>query len=327
VRTGECGEHKPDHFMSKLAPWKLDVAAKCDAWREHLKLVMDGDNEVIEFLQRAYGSCLTGIIADRKVYIQWGAGRNGKSVTNEAISTILGDYATRTPADILLTRRDVSVSNDIARLKGARFVYAAETDKGRRLSESLIKDLTGGEKIMARFFYQEFFEFYPTFKIWLSTNNRPEIRGTDEGIWDRICLIPYNVRIPDKKLKKPYEILESFREEGPGILGWLMQGAYEWYHNGLNPPERVKAAVKTYREEQDDLAGFFEEQCLIGEKAEAKTSDIYARYLEWAENNNEKRPLSKRALASELAARGCTMAKVDGTRGWRGIGLMPTWTT
>lgn len=326
VRTGEVISHKPEQSITKLAPWHYDPSAKCGSWLEHLTLVMGGDTELINFLQRAYGSCLTGIIDDRKLFIQWGSGKNGKSVCNEAVSLILGEYALRTPTDTLLVKRGEQVPNDLARLKGARFVYASESESGKKLSESLVKDLTGGERIIARFLHQEFFEFRPTFKLWLSTNNKPEIRGSDEAIWDRICLIPFDVRIPTNQEKKRYEIIGDFEKEAAGILGWLVQGAFEWYHNGLNPPERVRKAVQNYREEMDELAAFFEEHCLMAEEARTKTGDLYKRYTEWMEKTNDK-PLSKKAFCAQLALKGCKAGKVDGVRGWHGVGLLPGWAT
>jgi putative DNA primase/helicase len=325
IRTGEVTPPKPEQYITKLAPWHYDPTPKCPSWLEHLALVMDGDIELINFLQRAYGSCLTGIIDDRKIFIQWGSGKNGKSICNEAISMVLGEYAMRTPTDTLLVKRGEQVPNDLARLKGARFVFASESENGRRLSESLVKDLTGGERIIARFLHQEFFEFRPTFKLWLSTNNKPEIRGADEGIWDRICLIPFDVRIPSGQEKKRYEIIGAFEEEAPGILGWLVEGAYEWYRNGLNPPEKVRAAVQNYREEMDELAAFFEENCILVKEARAKTSELYKAYTEWVEKTGEK-PLSKKAFSGQLALKGCKAGKVDGARGWHGVGLLAGWT-
>jgi putative DNA primase/helicase len=326
IRTGEVTPQKPEQFISKLAPCHYDLTAKCPTWREHLELVMAGDSDLINFLQRAYGSCLTGIIDDRKLFIQWGSGKNGKSICNEAISMVLGEYAMRTPTDTLLIKRGEQVPNDLARLKGARFVFASESESGKKLSESLVKDLTGGEKISARFLHQEFFDFRPTFKLWLSTNNKPEIRGGDEAIWDRICLIPFDVRIPSGQEKKRYEIIGAFEQEAAGILGWMVEGAYEWFRKGLNPPEKVQAAVKCYREEMDDVAAFFEEHCILAKEARAKTSELYKAYTEWVEKTGE-RPLSKKTFCAQLALKGCRMGKVDGARGWHGVGLLPGWTT
>jgi putative DNA primase/helicase len=163
IRTGELRKHEPALLMTKIAPFSFDPDAKCPKWIDHLALVMDGNGGVIDFLQRAWGSCLTGITDDRKLFITWGSGKNGKSVCNDTIAMVLGDYTARTPTETLLVKRGDSIPNDLARLPGARFVYASESESGRRLSEGLIKDLTGGEKITARFLHKEWFEFRPTF--------------------------------------------------------------------------------------------------------------------------------------------------------------------
>jgi putative DNA primase/helicase len=284
---------------------------------------MGGDKELIYFLQRAWGSCLSGDTRDRKIFIMWGSGANGKSICNDTISMMLGEYAMRTPVDTLLVKRGDNIPNDLARLKGARFVYASEADQKRRLSEGLVKDVTGGEKIAARFMRGEWFEFRPEFKVWLGTNHKPVITGTDNAIWDRIALIPFTVRIPDEKQRPRDEILKEFEKEGPGILAWLVRGCFEWFHDGLQPPAKVTKATSEYRDEMDVLKQFIIDRCVIGDDLKCTVKELYTEYCNWCESEGEK-PIAKNVFTSSLEERGFKQCYVNRQRGRKGIGLLPS---
>ena len=195
LRTGELREHRREDLITKIAPVEYQLDAPAPAWDAFLKRVLPSE-ELRGFVQRASGYSAAGDTSEQCMFINHGAGANGKSTFQEAITAALGDYAMRAPTEMLLARRAGGIPNDIARLKGARFVATSETEEGRRLAESLIKDLTGEDTITARFMRAEFFDFAPTHKLWLSTNHKPEIRGTDNAIWRRIRLIPWSVTIP-----------------------------------------------------------------------------------------------------------------------------------
>ncbi|MBI4595133.1 MAG: hypothetical protein HY730_02015 [Candidatus Tectomicrobia bacterium] len=282
LKTGELQPHNREDMLTKLAPWEYDPKAQCPNWLDHLNKVMNGDQGMISFLQRALGCSCTGITDERVIFIEHGSGANGKSLTNDVIVLALGDYAARTPTETLLVKKyDGGIPNDIARLNGARFVNSSEVEAGRRLAESQIKDLTGGDKITARFLRAEFFEFYPLFKIWLSTNHKPVIRGTDNAIWDRIRLIPFTVRFEGKEKKPKNELMEAFKNEMPGILNWLVQGCLDWQRQGLNPPKKVMGATDDYRTEMDILGNFINECCHLAKTAECTVKDLYERYGKW----------------------------------------------
>src|SRR5699024_1197569 len=172
---------------------------------------------------KAVGYSLSGDISEEVIFFLTGSGGNGKSKFLEAIQNVLGDYAKQTNANTFIRKQnDTNINNDIARLDKARFVSAVESEQGQQLAESLVKQLTGGDKIAARFLRKEFFEFKPEFKIFFSTNHKPIIRGTDDGIWRRIRLIPFNARFEGSK--RDINLSDKLAKESPGILNWALEG-------------------------------------------------------------------------------------------------------
>jgi putative DNA primase/helicase len=320
LKTGELWPHNKDDLLTKLAPAKYMPGAECSAWLAHLDKILDGDEELIRFLQKALGYSISGDTSERKIFIEHGSGANGKSITNDTVAETVGDYAMRTPTETLLIKRHEGIPNDIARLKGARFVYASEAEQGKRFAESLIKDLSGGDKLAARFLHQEYFEFHPEFKVWLGTNHKPNIRGTDKAIWDRIRLIPFTVRIPEDEQIPKQEILDTFRDEMDGIFTWLVEGCLAWQREGLGLPEKVAVATKAYQDEMDIIGGFLDDCCVMDEFKTVTVKHLFSAYEEWAEENGEKR-ISKKLFGMTLDERGIDMATIGNARTRLGIGL------
>jgi putative DNA primase/helicase len=211
------------------------------------------------------------------------------------------------------------VNNDVARLPGVRFVTAVETDENQMLSEATIKSITGGDTIVARFLFGEFFEFKPAFKLFLACNHKPIISGVDNGIWRRIRLIPFAVTIPENEVDPA--LPDKLRAELPGILNWALQGCLLWQEEGLGMPDEVRAAVDEYRGEMDVLAGFIADCCFEGKQYLAGATDLYKTYQVWAEQNGE-RVLSQKAFGSKLADRGFEKTRPgSGRTVWVGLGL------
>jgi Poxvirus D5 protein-like len=208
--------------------------------------------------------------------------------------------------ETLMAKPSSGIPNDVARLKGARFVSASETEFGRRLAESLVKELTGNDTVSARFMRGEWFDFRPTHKTWLGTNHKPEIRGTDPAIWDRIRLVPFEVRIPDEEIDR--ELPEKLRAELPGILAWAVEGCLAWQRGGLQEPRLVRAATNEYRVGQDVIAAFIDECCVVRGGVWAKFADLYGAYADWCDESNEK-PEKKRAFGDLLSERGFAPAR------------------
>lgn len=328
LRTGELRPHNPADLLTKVVPVAYDPNATCPEWFRFLDRIMAGRAGLVTFLQRAVGYSLTGLTDERVLFILYGSGANGKSTFLETVALLLGDYAMRTTTETLLARERDSVPNDVARLRGARFAYASEAEEGRRLAEARIKDLTGGDTITARFLHQEWFEFRPEFTLFLGTNHRPVVRGTDAAIWDRIRLIPFDVRIPESERLPRRELMARFQAELPGILAWCVRGCLEWQEHGLGMPTEVREATGAYRAEMDVLAQFLDECCIVNPLAKAKAGDLYRAYAEWCEANGE-RPLAQRNFGMRLTERGFEPYRAGARcdRFWRGVGLTDTTDT
>ncbi len=219
LQSGELRGHRREDLITKLAPATFSPDAECPTFLEFLSRITAGNSELIAFLQRAVGYSLTGSTSEQALLILHGLGANGKSTLLNAVRQALGEYARTTRTETLLIQRQDSIPNDIAALKGTRMVTAQETEAGRRLAESLVKQLTGGDSIAARFLHQEWFEFTPIFKLWLATNHKPRITGTDHAICRRIRLVPFGVKIPDA---------EQDPALPPGILAWSVKGCLAW---------------------------------------------------------------------------------------------------
>lgn len=327
LRTGELLPHDRTYFMSKNTHIQYDPKATCPIWISFLESIMKDEEgnvkeELIQFLQKAIGYTLTSDISEQVVFFLWGTGRNGKSTFINIVKEILGDYGKQTNSDTFTSKANEGsgINNDIARLVGSRFVSAVESEDGQKLSESLIKQLTGGEPIMARFLRKEFFEFTPEFKIFFTTNHKPIVKGDDEGIWRRIRLIPFTVTIPKEDVDK--QLPEKLRAELPGILRWAVEGCLKWQQEGLGEPEDVKNATDEYKDEMDLLSSFLDECCVMIPAAKVQVKDLHKRYLEWAEENSEY-PLKLRSFSSRLAMRGFNKRKSTGNRSFFfGIGLV-----
>lgn len=317
LHSGQLRAARREDRITKLAPVVYDPNATCSTWLAFLDRVMDGKQELIDFLQRAVGYTLTGDISEHCLFLLFGSGRNGKSTFVETLSALLSDYALTTSTDTLLVQRAGGIPNDLARLVGARLVSASESEAGRNLAEALVKQLTGGDTISARFLHAEFFDFKPAFKLWFRTNHKPTIRGTDDGIWSRIKLIPFTQRIPDSEMDK--HLPDRLLAELPGILAWAVAGCLAWQRHGLGTPEAVTTATSEYRAEMDVLATFLADRCTIGQDHRCTAKELYASYTTWAEENGEK-VVSQRAFGLRLAERGFINARATGgSRLWAGL--------
>jgi putative DNA primase/helicase len=321
LRTGELREHRREDLLTKMAGAEHRPGTAASVWEAFLERALPGE-ELRGFVQRAAGYSATGDTSEQCMLINHGPGANGKSTFHEALAAALGDYAMRTPTEMLMSKRGGGVPNDVARLRGARFVTASETEEGRRLAESLIKDLTGQDTISARFMRGEFFDFKPTHKLWLSTNHKPEIRGTDNAIWRRIRLVPWAVSIPPAEQDK--KLPEKLRAELPGILAWCVEGCLDWRRGGLQAPDEVRRATGAYRSEMDIIGAFLRDECELGHDFKATLKAVYERYEEWCEEGGE-RAESKRKFNARLSERGQFADRRSGPGGlreWHGLRLL-----
>ena len=318
MKKTEFREHRQDDMMTKIANVEYDPNADCPLWKQFIREIMNYKSELINFLQTAAGWALTGDISEQTMFILYGSGANGKSTFLNTIMYILGDYATATPTETFMKKNGDQTTNDIARLRGIRFVTTTEAEQGRRLSEPLIKRITGNDQMMARFLYGEFFSFTPTFKIFMATNHKPVIKGTDYGIWRRIKLIPFTTRIPEEKQDKDLEL--KLRSEASGILNWLLEGTKRWLQERLNAPDEILNATDEYREEMDVIGNFLNDKCLIEKDLTIRIRELYKAYSDWCEDNKEH-AVPERFFTLRLKEMGFQQCRTSEARYWSGVGL------
>ena len=319
LRTGELRPHDRGDWLTRLAPVPSEPDAACPRWEAFLDRVMGGNQRLIGFLQRALGYSLTGHTNEQVLLLLYGVGANGKSTFLETVRALLADYSAITDFTTFLKRDSEGARNDLARLVGTRFVSAVEAEAGKPLAEALVKQLTGGDTITARFLFKEFFDFKPQFKIWLAANHKPNIYGSDHGIWRRIRLVPFTITIPEPE--RDPRLTLKLAEELPGILAWAVRGCLAWREQGLGVPEEVKAATASYRDEMDLFSGFLDEGCVAEAGAVVTAKNLYAAYQGWCEANGEK-ARSQKALSMGLRERGFEAGRLSkGVRCWRGLRL------
>jgi putative DNA primase/helicase len=314
----EFREHRQEDMISKIANVDYDPQADCPAWKQFIREIMDYKADIISFVQTAAGWALTGDTSEQTMFILFGSGANGKSTFLNTIMYLLGDYAIATPTETFMKRNGDQISNDIARLRGTRFVTTTEAEIGKRFSEPLIKQITGNDRMTARFLYGEFFNFLPTFKIFMATNHKPVIKGTDHGIWRRIKLIPFTTRIEEEKQDKHLE--EKLREEASGILNWLLEGTARWRREKLKTPASIRNATDEYRGEMDVIGNFLKECCAQSPGENIRIRELFKAYQEWCDENNEHAS-SERFFSLRLKEMGFEKTRTADARYWAGITL------
>lgn len=292
LRNGELFPHDQNFMMTKICNSEYDVERKKPIrWLQFLDEITGGDKQLQRYIQESVGYSISGSNREQCAYFLYGMGNNGKSTFLDTIADMLGTYASNAQPDTLMLQSRLGSSggganSDIARLKSARFVTCEEPTEGMRLNEGLLKQLTGGSKVTCRFLYGDEFEYTPEFKIWIATNHKPTIRGTDFGIWRRIKLIPFEVNIPADKVDK--NLKYKLRAEFPQILAWAVEGCMMWQRNGLSEPQCVLESTKEYKQEMDLIAGFVEQCIMIDYSAGIiMASDLFGIYSKWAKANNE----------------------------------------
>jgi P4 family phage/plasmid primase-like protien len=324
LKTAELRPHRQEDLITKLAPVRYDPNAECPRFMAFLRRVLPGSkdhpDDLIQFVQRCLGYSLTASIAEHALFFLFGSGRNGKSTLLNVILHLLGDYATTIDVSLLISKHHQDHPTGLTDLDGRRFVPTSEVDEGKRIAEALAKKLTGGERIKARRMREDHYEFDPTHKLFLAVNHEPEIRGTDEGIWSRIKMIPFSVFIPkEERIKDLDKILVA--EEGPGILAWLVRGCIEWQMRGLDEPKAVIDATDSYRAMMDGLGNFIDEmcECPTEEHLKGKTKTLakplFDCYSDWARRNGDE-PMTSRRFGSEMERRGYKLDKAN-SKCWR----------
>jgi P4 family phage/plasmid primase-like protien len=300
LTTGALRPADPADHMTKITRAAPDKTPPT-RWLQFLEDATAGDRELMGFLQRMAGYCLTGITREHALFFVHGPGGNGKGTFLNTLTWILDEYAQVASMDTFIETHNERHPTDIASLMGARLVSAQEVDEGRRWAEARITSLTGGDPITARFMRQDPFTFQPQFKLVIVGNNKPILRNVNDAIRRRLYLIPFTVKVPAEK-RDPM-LTEKLREEAGGILQWCIDGCLEWQRVGLNAPESVKAATEKYLAAQDRMANWLEEKCELDPLFSASIGELHKNFAAWCEDAGEA-PISRRRFSDQLEQRG-----------------------
>jgi len=304
LRTGQLRRARREDYITRTAPAEYDADASAAAWNGFVSQIMCERESLIDFLQRAAGYSLTGLVNEKNLFVCHGGGDNGKTTFLEVLKTVMGEYAGQVIVDSLMSSRNArnGPEPDIADLKGRRLVTSSEVEDGQRLAEGRIKYLTGMGVIKTRRLYEETWEFQPTFKIWLDCNHLPQVRGTDRAIWERIKRIPFDLTLEEGQ--KDRDLKQKLLAERAGILAWCVNGCQKWQASGLGAPDEVTEATTLYRAEMDILGRFIEERIYTGPPTlTTSTRKVYQDYVAWSQLVGEH-TLSERIFGQRMVERG-----------------------
>ncbi len=305
LKTGAISApRRKDYLTQKAGCTVAPPGTLHPIWTKFLKRITNDDKYLMDFLQRFVGYCLSGDISEHSFIFAYGTGRNGKGTFINTVKKILGDYATVADINLFLENRSEQHPTNVAKLRGARLVIAQEIPQGRSWNEQIIKNITGGDPLTARFMRQDFFDFDPTFKLFIAGNNKPRIRNVDEAIRSRILIVPFTVTIPKKE--RDLKLMEKLEAEWPAILRWALDGYAEWQRTGLQPPTIITDATDQYFENEDSIGQWIESACTveIGNKNKwERFSELFEKWVEYAVKVGEP-PGTAKAFSAALTARG-----------------------
>jgi len=298
LKTKDFKKHSPEDYIKTIAPVEflgLDVPAP--EFNKFLNTSLNNNKELVDFVQRIFGSAISGSVIEHRIYIFWGEnGRNGKGTLLEANKSVLGPLACPIPSELLMkqknSRSSAGAAPDILNLKGKRIVWASETEEGRHINVSKLKWLSGGDTLTARGIYEKHYtEFVPTHSIFLLTNHKPHIPSNENAMWQRVLLIPFELSFVDNpkksnERKRDPHLKEKLLKEKSGILAWLINGYFEYQRDGLNPPEIILDQINQYKEDEDSVQTFIKECCSKDENSISNSTDLYNAYKEFCKESD-----------------------------------------
>ena len=299
LRTGRLEKHDARDLLTKMAPVAANSKAECPLFMKFIDRITGGDTEVINYIQKCVGYTLTGLTSEQVLFFLYGEkGNNGKSTLVNTLRAMLGDYGLHTPTETLVVKQyDNAIPADLARLAGARMVTAIEANFNRQLNEARIKGMTGGDPITARLLYSNYTEFTPEFKLWLTANDRPRVRETDDAFWRRVRVVPLEVEIPLDERDR--DLPNKLKAEWPGILNWAVRGCRKWQREGLAEPSTVRQATADWRKAADHLTRFVREALILDPEGAVSALALFNHYKGWCAKNGE-RPMSTKAIKTGL---------------------------
>lgn len=321
-RSGDQEPHLPTHYMLKQSPIAYDKTAMCPRWLQFLNEVFDNDQELIKYIQRAVGYSLTGDMSEQVFFILNGTGSNGKSTFLETIAMLMGDYHHSADIETFVKQYNRGIPQDLAVLKGARFVSSTEPPTGKYWDEDRIKKITGGDALKVRYLYGRDFEYRPTYKLWFATNYKPRFQA-DYAFTRRVKLIQFNQTFSKQKGNIDTDLKDKLKEELPGILNWAIEGAVEYFKQGLGTCRTIHQDSQSYAREQDIIQDFIDERIKPSNTGrKEKEQDVYSNYSIWCGQNGIKHPICRKELMRELATRGFQRCKPSNVRHIKDIVLI-----
>ena len=321
LATGALMPHTPRHLHTHIAPVALAPAGiECPRWMQFIDEIMCGDKELVAYLQRVVGYILTGRMDEQCFFVFYGFGSNGKSTFINTIRELMGSYAKQVEVSTFMeTNRNDGLRNDLAALAGRRFVVSPDGKQAAALDETMEKENTGGDAISVRFLHKEFFELQPVGKIVLATNHKPVVRGTDNGIWRRMRLVPFLASFDASKADKG--LAEKLKAELPAILQWAVEGAQLWQRHGLGIPQAVRKATMEYRSASDTIQTFIDERGEVSDQASEGSQAMYNAYTDWCASVGIRFPHKQAAFNQQLEERGFVRKKTSSQNVWLGVRL------
>jgi len=313
LTTGAIRNGKPEDLITMTTGVKYDPHATCPMWKQFLSEIFNDNKELIDYIQKALGYSLTGMMTEQLLFFCYGSGSNGKSVFISVLQKVLGDYAHNVPFSTFQSQRVRSSTNDLAALELRRFVVSSEALGGKRLDEAILKNISGGDPVTARYLFKEFITFKPHCKIWFFVNHKPLVKDDSYGFWRRVRLIPFTRSF--EKDKQDKQLASKLQTEVEGILTWLVQGALLYQKEGLIPvPKAVEDATAEYQRDSDSLADFIYERCTIEATAQAKASDLWKSYKTWeaSQGLSEKEMLGSKNFYRKIGEKFKKVSKKQG---------------
>jgi putative DNA primase/helicase len=319
LRDGTIKPPDPNDYITKVTA--VSPKGECPQFLAFLDQIFEGDQELIDYMQRVLGYCLTGVTREHAMFFGYGKGGNGKGVLVKTIADILGDYHRSSGIETFTVSKSDRHPTDLANLRGARFVTSTETEQGRHWAESRIKQLTGGDHVSARFMRSDFFDFIPKFKLFITGNHKPKLSSVDGAIKRRFNLIPFGVTIEEDE--KDTELPEKLRDEWGGILLWAVQGCLEWQRIGLQPPQAVCKATDEYLKAEDSFGAWLTSWCETGLQYKAQASSLLESYIKFLGDNSSD-AINHISFAKEMSKRGITDKRFNSGKYFIGIRLRPS---
>lgn len=295
---GELVDPDPCLLLCSSTGVTPDFDADCPQFKGMMRRMVGEDEELYKFWWQALGYSILGLSKEQLLMflVDDGTGRTGKSTFCAIMQGVLGDYAMPIANDVFAAGKVDAYKYTWATLKGKRFVYADEIERGEKWAVAKLKQVSGGGTIQIerKFLGPEPMRLQPT--LWFMANNLPEFPAGDGALLRRLAVI---------RVVSPFEEHEDVRgfaelvikQEGRAILAHLIREAQAYLKRGfLVVPEKVRAATAEAMKSRDEFIEFVEDNCETGPDQRASGTVLVRAYEAWAAAENVKRTLSRRAF-------------------------------